>query len=250
MGQEAQDPEEEQTETPENPENIKEADASQEGPKPVRQKAVSKRKAEGGGEEAKAVPKKAVSKRAAAGAKDEPVGRDPRKTKGAGKLGKESPETSRRKFITRLGWGGFVASVLVATGSLVRAMFPRVLFEPSPLFKSGYPEEYQVGTVSDRWLGQHRVWIVREEEGFYALSAICTHLGCTPRWFAIEDKFKCPCHGSGFKMSGVNYEGPAPRPLERVKITLAQDGQLLVDRSVKFLYEKGQWDKPGAFLKV
>ena len=90
--------------------------------------------------------------------------------------------------------------------------------------------------------------IVREEDGFYALSGVCTHLGCTPAWLASENKFKCPCHGSGFKRSGVNFEGPAPRPLERHKIVLAEDGQLLIDKGKLFKQEKDEWNKPEAFL--
>ncbi|MBI3951437.1 MAG: Rieske 2Fe-2S domain-containing protein, partial [Acidobacteria bacterium] len=60
------------------------------------------------------------------------------------------------------------------------------------------------------------------------------HLGCTPNWLDSQKKFKCPCHGSGFRSSGVNFEGPAPRPLDRVKISLAADGQLLVDKSIVY----------------
>ena len=91
-------------------------------------------------------------------------------------------------------------------------------------------------------------WIVRENEGFYALLATCTHLGCSPNWLSTENKFKCPCHGSGFYPTGINFEGPAPRPLERARIVLADDGQILIDKNVKFQQEKGQWESPGAFL--
>ncbi|HLE36364.1 MAG TPA: Rieske 2Fe-2S domain-containing protein, partial [Candidatus Acidoferrales bacterium] len=87
-------------------------------------------------------------------------------------------------------------------------------------------------------------------DGFYAILAVCTHLGCTPYWLNTENKFKCPCHGSGFRRTGINFEGPAPRSLERVKIALADDGQLVIDKSVLFLYEKGDWTKPEAFLKL
>lgn len=72
---------------------------------------------------------------------------------------------------------------------------------------------------------------MREEAGLYALFAKCTHLGCTPRWLPAENKFKCPCHGSGFYKDGTNFEGPAPRPLDRFKIELAEDGQLVVDKA-------------------
>ena len=84
--------------------------------------------------------------------------------------------------------------------------------------------------------------------GFYALSTTCTHLGCTPNWMAAEEKFKCPCHGSGFVKTGVNIEGPAPRPLERYRIVLAEDGQILVDKNTKYQQEKGQWSLDGAYL--
>jgi cytochrome b6-f complex iron-sulfur subunit len=160
---------------------------------------------------------------------------------------------SRRSFFKFLGWGNFIAAVGLAFGpGLIRFLYPRVLFEPSSTFKAGFPGEYPSGTVSEKFKkNPYRIWIVRKEDGeFYALLAICTHLGCTPRWFSSESKFKCPCHGSGFDREGINYEGPAPRPLERVKITLAEDGQLLVDKSVKFLYERGDWDRPGSSLTV
>jgi cytochrome b6-f complex iron-sulfur subunit len=136
---------------------------------------------------------------------------------------------------------------LIATA---RSLFPNVLFEPPQSFKAGFPGEYNVGEVDTRFKDGFGVWIVRNPEGFYALIAVCTHLGCSPNWLAAENKFKCPCHGSGFYMSGVNFEGPAPRPLERARIALADDGQILVDKSVKFQQEKGEWDLPGAFLKA
>jgi cytochrome b6-f complex iron-sulfur subunit len=125
-----------------------------------------------------------------------------------------------------------------------------VLFEPSPIFKAGKPEDYTVGEVSTKWVKDERVWIVRESEGIYAILANCTHLGCTPKWLASESKYKCPCHGSGFTMQGINFEGPAPRPLERLKIEIAPDGQIKVDKSKKFLFEKGEWGKPGSIIKV
>ena len=92
--------------------------------------------------------------------------------------------------------------------------------------------------------------VVARTSGFYALLVTCTHLGCTPNYLLAEAKFKCPCHGSGFRLTGVNFEGPAPRPLERARIVLADDGQILVDKARKFQYELGQWADPEAFLKV
>ena len=82
------------------------------------------------------------------------------------------------------------------------------------------------------------------------LSTTCTHLGCTPNSLSAEAKFKCPCHGSGFRLTGVNFEGPAPRPLERFAIRLADDGQIVVDKTKKFQQEKGEWAAPDAFLEL
>lgn len=167
---------------------------------------------------------------------------------------KEKQETekllSRRKFFTAAGWTAFIAFLGTMTIGSIRFLFPRVLFEPSPVFKAGLPEEYFVDMINTKWVKDYLVFIVRDQEGIYALSAICTHLGCTPIWQEIERKFKCPCHGSGFHIDGINFEGPAPRPLERLKITLAEDGQIEIDRSIKYLYERGEWQRPGAILKV
>jgi cytochrome b6-f complex iron-sulfur subunit len=155
---------------------------------------------------------------------------------------------TRRNFLSRAGWAAFFSFVGTMLLGSLRFMFPRVLFEPSTVFKAGFPTDYPVGAVSTKWVKDYRTWIVRNEKGFYAIFAQCTHLGCTPRWLEAEGKFKCPCHGSGFTMEAVNFEGPAPRPLERVQITLAEDGQLLVDTSIRFREELGQWSSATAFL--
>jgi len=157
---------------------------------------------------------------------------------------------SRRDVFGRFAWGIFGAFSGITLLGVIRSAFPRVLFQPPSSFKAGLPTDYVIGEVSEKYKKDQRVWIIRTEEGIYALFAKCTHLGCTPRWLTAENKFKCPCHGSGFYKTGVNFEGPAPRPLERLRIARAEDGQLVIDKGVKYLYEKGQWDKPGAFLKV
>jgi len=157
---------------------------------------------------------------------------------------------SRRDVFGRFGWGIFTAFSGLGLLGFLRTAFPRVLFQPPTSFKAGRPDDYPVGEVSEKYKKEQRVWIIRNDLGIYALFAKCTHLGCTPRWLTAENKFKCPCHGSGFYKTGINFEGPAPRPLERLRITKAEDGQIVIDKAVKYLYEKGQWDKPGAFLKV
>jgi cytochrome b6-f complex iron-sulfur subunit len=166
-----------------------------------------------------------------------------------------SPLMSRRGWIG-LAWGGFTAASVAALAATGRFMFPNVLNEPPQQFKAGFPHEYGIG-VDERWKDQYGVWLVRTSDdivhhagGFYALLVTCTHLGCTPNWLSAESKFKCPCHGSGFRPTGINFEGPAPRPLERARIVLADDGQILIDRGRKFQYELGQWVDPEAFLRL
>ena len=171
---------------------------------------------------------------------------------------KESAETkrgiwSRRDFFTRLGWGGFGIFTGFGLLGFIRSAFPRVLFQPPVTFKAGFPSDYAVGEVSDKYKQEQRVWIVREETGIYAVFAKCTHLGCTPRWQASENKFKCPCHGSGFFKTGLNFEGPAPRPLDRFKIGVGEDGQLVVDKSKVYKMNAGvEPDEqfPDSILKV
>ncbi len=149
-----------------------------------------------------------------------------------------------------LGWLTFVGASGAFLAASTRFLFPNVRYEPPSSFRAGLPSDYAVGAVEERFKAQYGVWIVRNQEGMYVLSTVCTHLGCTPNWLAAEQKFKCPCHGSGFRMSGINFEGPAPRPLERYAISLADDGQVLIDKSRLFQEEKGQWKDPASFLRL
>jgi cytochrome b6-f complex iron-sulfur subunit len=167
-----------------------------------------------------------------------------------------SPLLTRRAWMG-VAWGAFSAASAAALAATGRFMFPNVLNEPPQQFKAGFPTEYGTG-VDERWKEKFGVWIIRtpndvvqRSSGFFALLVTCTHLGCTPNYLSAEGKFKCPCHGSGFRAeSGINFEGPAPRPLERARIVLADDGQLLIDKARKFQYELGQWADPEAFLKI
>ncbi len=150
-----------------------------------------------------------------------------------------------------LGLAGLWALALIAGASLVafvRALFPRVLFEPPTVFRAGRPEDYAVGEVNAQLVETERAFVVRTSDGFVALLARCTHLGCTPRWLELERKFKCPCHGSGYTPDGVNVEGPAPSPLVRLGISLDENGVIVVDRSREF--RAGEWRQPGALLRL
>ncbi len=163
-----------------------------------------------------------------------------------------SEPIDRRTFIkwTVIGWTAFTAIIGGYATMILRFMFPNVLFEPAQTFRAGFADEYPIGEVSERWKDKFAVWIVRDEEKIYALSTVCTHLGCTPNWLAVDNKFKCPCHGSGFYKTGINFEGPAPRPLERFKIYLADSGEIIVDKTQKYQQEKGEWKDPESFVAV
>ena len=160
-------------------------------------------------------------------------------------------KVNRRDFTAlAVGWSMFTAAMAVGLTTVGRFLFPNVLTEPPSSFTAGFPDDFAIGVVDTRFKERYQVWVVRDEEKIYALSTICTHLGCTPNWLEAESKFKCPCHGSGFYITGINFEGPAPRPLERVAVSLAEDGQLLIDKSRLFKFEAGQWEDSASFLEM
>ena len=134
----------------------------------------------------------------------------------------------------------------------LRFFFPRTLYEPKTVFRVGYPSDFGFG-VDTKFQKEYRIWVVRNAEGLFVIYARCTHLGCTPDWKASENKFKCPCHGSGYDSEGINFEGPAPRPMDRAKVELDAEGQIVVDTSVLFPWPKGErshFKDPGAFLPL
>jgi len=131
---------------------------------------------------------------------------------------------TRRLFLgfNLTGIGALFAGTFVQT---VRYLKPNVLFEPEPVFKAGAPDKYFEGTVT--FLAKRSVFLVRDAKGFRALSAICTHLGCTVK--PTPGGFDCPCHGSKFDPQGEVQSGPAPKPLACFEIRLTDSGELLVD---------------------
>lgn len=160
-------------------------------------------------------------------------------------------QLNRREFFSYLSvaWVTFTAAAAGLLGMAFRFSYPNVNFEPEMDFIAGRVEDYEEG-VDERWTNGFGVWMVKEEGKLVALSNICTHLGCVPTWMPAELKFKCPCHGSGYYTNGINFEGPAPRPLERFKITLTPEGTIKVDKTKIYRYEKGQWDHPDSFIAV
>jgi cytochrome b6-f complex iron-sulfur subunit len=153
----------------------------------------------------------------------------------------------RRRFV----WcavTGFLTAWFLA---FFRFFLPRTLFEPPTVFKIGYPSDYSLG-VDSKWQQKYRIWVDRTPDRLFVIFARCTHLGCTPDWKSSENKFKCPCHGSGYDSEGINFEGPAPRPMDRAHVELAPDGQIIVDVSRLYQWPKGQpsrFNEPGSFLE-
>ena len=205
----------------------------------------------------------AKPKPAAAAAEKAPVVRaaPPMPARPAKPAAKKDGEEDRRGFL-EIAMGSFMAmgfTALSVTGGLftlglARYMFPNVLAEPPSRFKVGFKEGFPAGKVETKFVPQYGVWVVngdfQGQQQIYALKTVCTHLGCTPNWLEAEQKFKCPCHGSGFYKDGVNFEGPAPRPLERYAIRISDDGQLEIDKSKAFQEELGQWADPDSYVTV
>jgi cytochrome b6-f complex iron-sulfur subunit len=151
-----------------------------------------------------------------------------------------------------LGFAGLGTAAAVWSAVAARFMMPNALAERASRFKVGPPAAYPLGRVETAYKDRYGVWIVhavyRGRPQIYALRTTCTHLGCITMWQDAERRFKCPCHGSGFRADGINDEGPAPRPLERCAIAVADDGQLEVDTSRTFQEELGQWSDPACFV--
>lgn len=178
------------------------------------------------------------------------------------RLAEDTREISRRSFLAIAGWVGFTVASFIALYQSVKFLQPNATYEDPPAFKPegalAFPSAYAVGSTTV--IIDKRVVINRDSDGFYAISLICTHLGCTPRYFPDVTSdlvlagtpvsrdpdtgqqatranpalpgFKCPCHGSRYFRDADNFFGPAPRPMDRVHIELAKDGRLFIDRSI------------------
>ena len=137
-------------------------------------------------------------------------------------------EVTRRDFLNEMTLGALGIAGLGSVVVTYQFFSPNVLFEPPTTFRAGSPDLYPVHSVT--FLQDQQVYIVRMPEGFYAVSAVCTHLGCVTQWKPDAEMIACPCHGSKFKSDGTKIEGPAPRPLPHFAISLTADGELLVDK--------------------
>jgi cytochrome b6-f complex iron-sulfur subunit len=138
-------------------------------------------------------------------------------------------DLNRRQFFVKLGLGSLSIAAAGTTVFAYQFLSPNVLFEPSPVINAGKPESYPLDSVTlDVNSG---IYIIHAQEGFFSLSAVCTHLGCMTAWKPELGMVVCPCHGSKFRQNGQKIEGPAPKPLPWKRMWISDDGDLMVDRS-------------------
>jgi cytochrome b6-f complex iron-sulfur subunit len=170
----------------------------------------------------------------------------------AGPLVQSAPEPPVNKVRRRIVWASIFSFLAIDFFMFLRFFLPRAIFEPSSVFRIGFPGDYALG-VDTKWQQQRRIWVVKNSERLFVIRAVCTHLGCTPDWKSSENKFKCPCHGSGYDSEGVNFEGPAPRPMDRAHVSLDATGQIVVDTNRLYDWPKGgtnRFDEPGAYISI
>ena len=171
---------------------------------------------------------------------------------GAPALVESTPDPPVNKMRRRIVWATVAGSLITFFLMFVRFFLPRSILEPSSIFRIGPPGDYALG-VDTKWQQQYRIWVTKTSDRLFVIYARCTHLGCTPDWKASENKFKCPCHGSGYDSEGIAFEGPAPRPMDRARVSLDAEGQIVVDTSKLYQWPKGehnQFDDDGAYLAL
>ncbi len=134
---------------------------------------------------------------------------------------------SRRKFLETLGKFSFFAGLSGIVMASMRFLLPNVLYEPPSIFTVGVIKDFPPDSVT--FLEENRLFIFRQAEGFYAVSSICSHLGCNVKWQDNITGFDCPCHGSTFDKNGKNVSGPAPKPLKWYELTLTSDNKLQIN---------------------
>ena len=163
-----------------------------------------------------------------------------------------TPDPPVNKMRRRIVWASVAGFLTTCFLMFVRFFLPRSILEPSSTFKIGYASDYALG-VDTKWQQQYRIWVDKTSDRLFVVYARCTHLGCTPDWKASENKFKCPCHGSGYDSEAINFEGPAPRPMDRAHVELDPEGQIVVDVSRLYMWEKGgvnHFDDEGAYIRL
>jgi cytochrome b6-f complex iron-sulfur subunit len=172
--------------------------------------------------------------------------------KPAGAVLESTPDPPVNKMRRRIVWASVVGFLTTCFLMFLRFFLPRSILEPSSRFSVGFPTDYALG-VDTKWQQQYRIWVDKTSDRIFVIYARCTHLGCTPDWKASENKFKCPCHGSGYDSEAINFEGPAPRPMDRAHVELDPEGQIVVDIGKLYKWPKGEkneFNDPGAYIPL
>ena len=172
--------------------------------------------------------------------------------KAAGAVVESAPEPAVNKMRRRIVWATIIGFLTTCFLMFLRFFLPRSILEPSSKFSVGFPSDYALG-VDTKWQQQYRIWVDKTSDRIFVIYARCTHLGCTPDWKASENKFKCPCHGSGYDSEGINFEGPAPRPMDRAHVELDPEGKIMVDVGRLYEWPKGgenNFEKEGAYIPL
>ncbi|HET9269961.1 MAG TPA: ubiquinol-cytochrome c reductase iron-sulfur subunit [Vicinamibacterales bacterium] len=157
-------------------------------------------------------------------------------------MAESKPTKDRREFLVKLGTGAGVVALAAQSAASMRSLVPNVSYDAPTSVKLGPPSDFPDGL---KFLADERLYIFRDGRTFHAVSAVCTHLGCTVRAEALPrpetkevggqplrltHRFSCPCHGSRYDGDGTNVAGPAPKPLAWFRLSIApDDGQLVVD---------------------
>ncbi len=128
--------------------------------------------------------------------------------------------------MTHIAWLTGLGTLGGITAGTARYMFPNILYEPPKSYKIGRPQDYPEGV---NFLSDRKIFLVRQGSLYKVISAVCTHLGCTPRWEETKNQWECPCHGTIFNDKGIKVSGPAPKPLPWYDIAQGTDGRLIVD---------------------
>jgi len=163
-----------------------------------------------------------------------------------------APDPPVNKMRRRIVWASLAGFLTTCFLMFVRFFLPRSITEPSSTFKIGFPGDYALG-VDTKWQQQYRIWVDKTSDRLFVVYARCTHLGCTPDWRASENKFKCPCHGSGYDSEAINFEGPAPRPMDRAEVRLDAEGQIVVNTAKLYKWPKGEkneFNDDGAYIQL
>ena len=163
-----------------------------------------------------------------------------------------SAGSTRRGLLAFLGWGTISLVSLQAVVAFLFYFWPRKTSTFGGKVSAGNPADFKVGDV--KYFVEGKFYLSRLQEGFMALYQKCPHVGCTVPWrpdFELPDQapgvkglFRCPCHGSTYLPNGQIIFGPAPRPMDYMRIT-NEGGRLMVDTGK--IQKRPAWDPAQAF---